>query len=85
MNFVAAFWRTARRRSGYPIKLQVPWNNFTLPPSADHWSSDVQLQTEAESKAGVEAAPQPCSPEVRGGSYFLGKRWECHRCHEQGQ
>lgn len=85
MNSVAAFWKTARRRSEYPIKLQVSWNNFTLPPPADHWSPGVQLQTEAESKAGVEAAPQPRSPEVRAGSNFLGKRWGCHSCHEQGQ
>lgn len=68
VNSLAAFWRTARRGSEYQIKLQVSWNNFPLPPSADHWSSDVQLQTEAESEAGVEAAPQPHPPEVR-------KRW----------
>lgn len=65
VNYVAAFWRAARRRSEYSIKLQVPWNDFTLPSSPNNWYSAVQLQTEAESKAGMETAPQPCSSEVR--------------------
>lgn len=63
VHYAAALWRTARR-SEYSIKLQVSWNNFTVSSSSDNRCSDVQLQTKAKSKAGMETTPQPGSSEV---------------------